>query len=232
MGPPYRTVTPAIYGQCDPRESGGGRFFFIGHSEFANFPLARQGSFSVSFSLLNEVVMNRSRIASTAILLSLALGAGWSFLPQQEIVTEIVSPEPPERLWSVLVDRASYPDWNPLIVRSEGPLVEGERIRNTMTPGQGEAEGEEIDFEPLVLVVRANEELRWRGRFILPGVLDGEHYFLLEEIDGGARVVHGEIFSGVALWFIDAEQFRGKFERFNLALLERAERAAATHERL
>ncbi len=168
--------------------------------------------------------MSRKRFASSAILVALAAVAGCSYLPQQEIVTQIVSSEPPEKLWSVLVDRESYPEWNPLIVRSEGPLIEGEHILNTMTP----AEGEEIDFEPLVLVVRANEELRWRGQLIVPGVFDGEHYFLLEEVNGGTRLVHGETFSGIGLWFVDAEQFRGKFESLNRALLERAKTVTAT----
>ncbi len=80
--------------------------------------------------------MSRKRFASSAILVALAAVAGCSYLPQQEIVTQIVSSEPPEKLWSVLVDRERYPAWNPLIVRSEGPLIEGEHIRNTMTPAE------------------------------------------------------------------------------------------------
>ena len=53
-------------------------------------------------------------------------------------------------------------------------------------------------FRPIVLAAQPNRELRWKGRLLLPGVFDGEHYFKLEPKPGGGLVFQqGEIFSGI-----------------------------------
>ena len=36
---------------------------------------------------------------------------------------------PPETVWKLLTDAASYREWNPTIVSLDGPIVEGEIIR-------------------------------------------------------------------------------------------------------
>jgi hypothetical protein len=53
-------------------------------------------------------------------------------------------------------------------------------------------------FCPTVIVASPNQELRWLGHFLLPGVFDGEHYFQLEAISPGrVRFIQGEKFSGI-----------------------------------
>jgi hypothetical protein len=53
-------------------------------------------------------------------------------------------------------------------------------------------------FRPLVLAAEPVRELRWRGKLLIPGLFDGEHYFRLEPLPGGAtKLVHGENFSGL-----------------------------------
>ena len=37
-----------------------------------------------------------------------------------------------------------------------------------------------MTFKPTVLAVHPERELRWLGRFILPGLFDGEHSFRIE----------------------------------------------------
>jgi hypothetical protein len=47
-------------------------------------------------------------------------------------------------------------------------------------------------------VLHPERELRWLGHLLLPGVFDGEHYFLLEPIgDNGTRLTQGERFAGI-----------------------------------
>ena len=53
-------------------------------------------------------------------------------------------------------------------------------------------------FTPKVLKLKKNREFRWLGHLFIKGLFDGEHYFVLEESDnGGTKVIHGEIFSGI-----------------------------------
>lgn len=150
------------------------------------------------------------------------VAAAFAFAPRVEIVTEVEIDATPGEVWSLLGNPDSYRDWNPFIVSMEGQLVEGATLVNTMRPQAGS----EMTFRPVVLKAEPERELRWLGRLFLPRIFDGEHYFVLEEREGGTRLIHGERFHGVLLWFIDANQFRADFERMNTALKAQAEAAA------
>lgn len=161
-------------------------------------------------------------LASAAAVVILVAGA-LAFAPRAEIVTEVEIDATPAQVWSLLGNPASYRDWNPFIVSMEGQLIEGATLVNTMRPEAGS----EMTFRPTVLRAEPERELRWLGRLFVPRLFDGEHYLILEERNGGTRLVHGERFQGVLLWFIDASRFRADFERMNAALKARVETAAA-----
>jgi hypothetical protein len=40
-----------------------------------------------------------------------------------------------------------------------------------------------MHFKPTILTVRPKRELRWLGHLFVPGIFDGEHYFLLEPME-------------------------------------------------
>lgn len=153
-----------------------------------------------------------------AALAAITAGA-FAFAPQAEIVTRIDIDATPEAVWIVLTDTNAYPDWNPFLVRMEGELVEGGVLTNTMKPSNGAA----MTFRPTILKVVPARELRWLGRLALPRIFDGEHYFMLQPHEGGTRLVHGERFAGVLLWFIDPRRFQADFEALNHALKRRVE---------
>jgi hypothetical protein len=79
-----------------------------------------------------------------------------------------------------------------------------------------------------VLKAEREKELRWAGS--VPGLLRGEHYFVLERTGAaGLRFRHGEIFSGWLLplvWPILQGRGRKVYDAMNRALKERAERDA------
>lgn len=154
---------------------------------------------------------------------ALALIAALAFAPTRDLVTEIDIDAPPADVWAVLTDGDAYGEWNPFIVEMRGPVEVGGTLQNTLQPSPDQ----QMSFAPTILVVEEERELRWLGRLWVPRLFDGEHYFLLSETDGGTRLVHGERFSGVLLWFIDVEDFRANFEAMNAALKERAEGRAA-----
>lgn len=112
----------------------------------------------------------------------------------RRIETMIDINAPAERVWSILTDFAAMPDWNPFIREISGPLVEGGRLSILVVPPGRRG----MRFRPIILALRAGRELRWRGRLLLPGLFDGEHYFRLDALaEDRTRLVHGEIFSGI-----------------------------------
>jgi hypothetical protein len=140
-----------------------------------------------------------------------------------QIRTEIEIEANAERIWSILMDFPSYPDWNPFVRSIQGVANRGEQLSVFIQP-QG-AKG--MKFRPVVLTAIPKRELRWRGRLLLPGIFDGEHYFQIEEA-GPARVrfIQGEDFSGILILFIRARLEGGTkagFVAMNQALKSRAE---------
>jgi len=129
----------------------------------------------------------------------------------------------PERVWSVLTDLRSYPEWNPFVRSVSGELRRGEKLVVRLE----QPNTKPMTFRPTLLEVRPNKELRWLGRVLFPGIFDGEHYFLLEATEpGGTRFVQGETFRGVMVPLLrrtlERDARRG-FEMMNDALKRRAE---------
>lgn len=139
--------------------------------------------------------------------------------------TEIRINAPPYRVWQILTDFAAYPQWNPFITRISGVAQTGGRLHITVQPVGGKA----MSFSPRVSVAE-QPELRWQGKLLLPGLFDGEHFFLLEDLGNGqTKLVHGEHFSGLLVGLFARSLEQGTlagFEKMNLALKQRAEQAA------
>lgn len=136
----------------------------------------------------------------------------------KHIQTEIILPASPQHVWEVLQDVEQYSTWNPFITRLKGVFKEGERLEVNIQPPGGSA----MKFKPLVLEALAGKSLRWKGILGLPGLFDGEHYFLLEETEGGkTRFVHGERFTGILVPFISLEKTKSGFEAMNESLSKR-----------
>lgn len=145
---------------------------------------------------------------------------GWTRLNPQEVRAQIEIDAPVDEVWDGLTDFDAYPDWNPFIVSAEGEPRVDAQLTNVLA-----ADGSTTTFKPTVLVADEGSELRWIGRFGVPGIVDGEHYFLLEEIgEGRTRLVQGETFTGVLAPFAGgALDVKDNFEAMNAALKERVE---------
>jgi hypothetical protein len=99
-----------------------------------------------------------------------------------------------ERVWSLLVDFPSYPRWNPFVRSIEGSLAVDQSLTVLIQPPGAKG----MRFNPRLLVVTPNRELRWKGKLLLPGLFDGEHYFIIEDkADGSVIFRQGEKFSGI-----------------------------------
>jgi hypothetical protein len=140
-----------------------------------------------------------------------------------QIHTEIEVNATPERIWEILTDFASYPEWNPFIRMIRGNPRAGERLIIRIQPKGAKG----MTFRPRILCAEVGRELRWRGRVLFPGIFDGEHRFLIQPLaDRKVLLQHSEEFSGVLVPFLrnilDRDTKRG-FEEMNPALKARAE---------
>lgn len=141
-----------------------------------------------------------------------------------ELRTEIIIDATPEKVWSLLMDFDNYPQWNPFIRSVQGPAKQGEKIRVTLRMENGK----EMKFNPRVLRADENQRFEWLGHLFIPGLFDGNHYFIVEKLkDHQVKFIHGETFkgilSGVVLKKIGEETKRG-FEKMNSVLKTLAEK--------
>src|SRR5918997_986201 len=145
----------------------------------------------------------------------------------KQLNTQIEIDAPAKRVWEVLTDFASYPQWNPFIRHISGRPAPGERLQARLAPPGGRA----MTFKPKVLTAEPDRELRWLGRLPVPGVFDGEHSFTIEPLEENrVRFVQREAFKGLLVPLfarsLETNTQRG-FKEMNRALKERAETTPA-----
>jgi hypothetical protein len=143
----------------------------------------------------------------------------------KELHTEIEIAASAERVWELLTDFASYPQWNPFIRSISGQPTLGEHLEVRLEPPGGRG----MTFKPKVLNAEPNRELRWLGNLLVPGLFDGEHSFTIEPLEENrVRFVQREAFKGLLVPLfarsLETNTQRG-FEQMNRALKERAEAA-------
>ena len=140
----------------------------------------------------------------------------------KELHSEIEINASAERVWGILTDFASYPQWNLFIRRISGEFKVGERLEVRLEPPGGRG----ITLRPTVLSAEPNRQLRWLGHLLVPGLFDGEHTLATEPLDENrVRFVQHEVFKGVLVPLVArslANTLRG-FEEMNGALKEQAE---------
>jgi hypothetical protein len=131
----------------------------------------------------------------------------------------------PERVWEVLTDFVSYPEWNPFITSIAGALVEGAKLQVRLRPPDSRG----INMKPTILSIVPEQELKWLGHLLVPGIFDGEHHFLISDLgDGSTRLTQEEHFRGVLVSLTGnlLRKTKAGFEQMNQALKERTELGA------
>ncbi len=141
----------------------------------------------------------------------------------KELCTEIEIQATDEKVWQILTDFASFPEWNPFMRRAVCEPKKGAKLQVHIQPSGASG----MTIRPTVLKAEPKRELRWIGHLLIPGVFDGEHILTIEPTaEHRVRFVQREIFTGIlvplfARW-LDTDTRRG-FEEMNRALKERAE---------
>jgi len=139
--------------------------------------------------------------------------------------TEIQIAAAPERVWNVLMDFPGHGQWNPFVRSLEGTPRVGETLKVFIQPPGGRG----MQFRPKVLAVETAREFRWKGKLLVTGLFDGEHFFLLERTPtGNVLFTQGEIFSGLLVPLMKSSlegPTKAGFIAMNEALKRRAERS-------
>lgn len=133
-----------------------------------------------------------------------------------EIVTEIDIQATGPQVWAALTDFSAYRTWNPVIASVAGSLAEGAQLRADLRPEalRHSSNGLFGAFKSFafrawcalnamriavrVTKLRPGHELRWVGALPLPGMFEGEHYFLIAERGNGTvHFTQGERYAGL-----------------------------------
>jgi hypothetical protein len=144
----------------------------------------------------------------------------------KEVRSEIEINSYPESVWRILIDFAAYDQWNPFINKVIGPPTEGSKIDIYIeTPS-----GKNRKYSPRITRVEEGRELRWFGKSSLPGFLNAEHIFIIEELQPErVHFIQRELFDGLLTRVfgkgVDTDIRQG-FQDMNDALKKRAERSS------
>lgn len=150
-------------------------------------------------------------------LLTLLLNAGCANIAIRTVV-EIDAP--PEKVYSVLADLESYPNWNPYHKKVEGKFEEGADLKIFVT----RPDGKEVEVPPHMLKISKNKEITWGGG--IKGVFYGEHSFKMSGTSDGRTILkHNEDFSGFAIIFADLppDVIAEGYHQMNMALKKKVE---------
>ena len=144
----------------------------------------------------------------------------------KEVRSEIIIDSYPESVWRILIDFATYDQWNPFIKKIIGLPTEHSKIEIYIeTPS-----GRNRKYSPRITKIEEGRELRWLGKSSLPGFLNAEHIFTIEELQPKrVRFIQREVFDGLLTSVFGKgldKDIRQGFEDMNYALKKRAERSS------
>ena len=136
-----------------------------------------------------------------------------------EYRTETTINAPAETVWSILMDGASFPEWDPGTIRIEGTIADGEKITaySQLSPDRA--------FPVTVTMVEPGRQMTWHSGMPL-GLFKGVRTFTLTPQEGGTtHFSMREKFSGIMLPIIGRTipNMTDTFNTFAQGLKARAE---------
>jgi hypothetical protein len=111
----------------------------------------------------------------------------------KEIRTEIELHTCVSTAWKILTDFSTFHVWNPVITQIIGEARLGEKLKINVRTNKGKTR----IYRPTITKLEENHELRWKGKSFIPGFLNGERIFILQQTSRDyVRFLHSELFSG------------------------------------
>jgi hypothetical protein len=152
----------------------------------------------------------------------LIVGANALLAGCASVQTRIEINAPAKDVQSVLLGFEDYPRWNPFIVKVDGAVAAGAKVRVTVKPvGKDPISGE------TTITDLTENRLAWTGSLPIPGLFRGRHEFIVEDEGGGRTMFYqNEKMSGLIIPFFDFKPEAAGFVLMNEALKRRAEGGA------
>jgi hypothetical protein len=127
----------------------------------------------------------------------------------------------PETIWAILTDASGYPTWDSGVIRVEGRISPGEKIKVVSSVNPNRA------FPVKVTEFRPGERMAWTGGMPL-GLFRGVRTFTLTPQGAATRFTIREEYTGPMLPLIwrSMPDFGPSFTRFANGLKARAESAS------
>ena len=125
---------------------------------------------------------------------------------------------PPDAVWEILTDASAYPEWDSGVVRVEGDVAPGEKLKVTSEVNPKRAYPVKVTrFEP-------GRAMAWTGGMPL-GLMKGVRTFSLTPENGTTRFTLREEFTGPMLPLIwrSMPDMQPSFDKFTSGLKARAE---------
>jgi hypothetical protein len=136
------------------------------------------------------------------------------------VQTRIEIEAPAKDVRAVLVNFADYPNWNPFIVKVDGKVAVGSKLRVTVKPvGKNTLSGDTI------VTALTDSRLAWTGSLAVPGLFRGNHEFIIEDQGTKSMFYQNEKMWGIIVPFIDVKADAAGFDLMNEALKKQAEKS-------
>ncbi|WP_298854676.1 SRPBCC domain-containing protein [uncultured Ruegeria sp.] len=144
-------------------------------------------------------------------------------LSHHKIHTDIVVDAPPDVVWSVLTDTASYKGWAAFLVGIHGEIKDGSTITVDF---QLDSSKEKLTTLDHTITVVDGTEFYWAEKG--PGGIRDNHHFRVEPLEGGKTrfVQSDEIMGGITFLMGGrlAKMYVDGYKAFNRGLKAEAER--------
>lgn len=153
-------------------------------------------------------------IAILAIFLALG-----HFFARKTVRSELVIDAPVEKVWAVIADASKYPEWNPTMRVTEGTVAEGNTVAYQFT----DSTGTKSIINTTVKQIIPNELLRQAGG--IPTIITYDNFYHVEVVNNKqTKVSITENYTGVYVWFWNADTVEKAYEKQNEALKARVEK--------
>jgi hypothetical protein len=141
----------------------------------------------------------------------------------KEIKTELEIMGSSQLVWQVLTDFPNYSKWNPVMVQVKGVA----KVRTKLEIHIRTRGGKNRIYKPTITKVQPNHELRWFGKSLFPGMLNGERIFTIHSLGiNNVRFVHRQIFTGLGVYLAGSRldrDIRDTLNEMNVALKKQVE---------